>query len=212
MKLGGRINMLEVYLFINPISETCYQTEKRIINLIEQSDIKIRFRVLPLLTLSTVKYAMEKAGLPSAMRNTVVDTLYHASLDYEAALFQGQKRGRNFLLNIQEHTLENNFKYTDSMVEKIAQRSDLDWKLFKEDCHSDLTVKTFRKDQQIAAEMQITTYPTVVVTNTNCPEYAFSIDPAKSFAILENLVMHPAEFTKKPSNHVQYLHSAKLKG
>ena len=26
--------MLEVYLFINPISETCYQTEKKIIKLL----------------------------------------------------------------------------------------------------------------------------------------------------------------------------------
>lgn len=40
--------MLEVYLFINPISETCYQTEKKIIKLLAQAQNKIRFRVLPL--------------------------------------------------------------------------------------------------------------------------------------------------------------------
>lgn len=206
----GTINMLEVYLFINPISETCYQTEKKIINLLNQSHQKIRFRVLPLLTLNTVKYAMDHAGLPCKMRNMVVDTLYHASLDYEAALFQGQKRGREFLLNIQKSTLNHNFSYTDQMVHEVAQKSKLDWETFELDRKSDLAVKTFRKDQQIAAEMEITTYPTVIISNTEYPSYAFSLDPQKSFDALKKLILHPDETLLRVSQH-HNLHSTKLK-
>lgn len=202
--------MLEVYLFINPISETCYQTEKKIIKLLAQAQNKIRFRVLPLLTLSTVSFAMQHVGVSNSIEHQVVDTLYKASLDYEAALFQGQKRGRNFLLNVQECTLRNNFKYTDEMVEKVAFKSHLDWGLFKEDRQSDLAVKTFKKDQRIAAEMQITTYPEVVVTNTDFPDYAFSLNPQESFDILQKFILHPQDSVLCPNNHTQYLHSAKL--
>nr|WP_321315895.1 DsbA family protein [uncultured Ligilactobacillus sp.] len=205
--------MLEVYLFINPISETCYQTEKKIINLLNESNYKIRFRVLPLLTLSTVNYAMEHIGLPCVMRNQIVDTLYHASLDYEAALFQGQKRGRDFLINIQECTLRNNFKYSEKMVRNVAQISHLDWKIFEEDRKSKLAVKTFRKDQQIAAEMNISTYPTVVLTNTKFPDYAFSLDPWKSFDELKQLILQPDNFANFSTNctQSQFLRPARLK-
>ena len=54
--------MLEVYLFINPISETCYQTEKKIIKLLAQAQNKIRFLDLPLLTLTTVSFEMPLVG------------------------------------------------------------------------------------------------------------------------------------------------------
>lgn len=202
--------MLEVYLFINPISETCYQTEKKIIKLLAQTQSKIQFRVLPLLTLNTVSFAMQHVGVSSSIEHQVVDTLYKASLDYEAALFQGQKRGRNFLLNIQECTLKNNFKYTDEMVKKVAFKSNLDWDLFKEDRQSDLVVKTFKKDQRIAAEMQITTYPEVVVTNIDLPDYSFSLNPQESFDILKKFILHPQDSSFCPKNRAQCLHSAKL--
>lgn len=205
------INMLEVYLFINPISEACYQTEKEIINLLNESKYKVRFRVLPLLTLATVKFAMENAGLPGAMRNKVVDTLYRASLDYEAALFQGQKLGRAFLLNAQKATIKNGFKYTNEIARTVASNSGLDLQIFEEDRHSKLAAKTFRKDQHLAAEMDISTYPTVIVTNSEYPEYGFSLNPQNSFDLLEQFVLHPNEFINTPYEHCQYLHSAKLK-
>lgn len=202
--------MLEVYLFINPISETCYQTEKKIINLLSRSKNKVRFRVLPLLTLSTVSYAMKHVGVSSEIEKQVVDTLYKASLDYETALFQGQKRGRNFLLNVQEYTLKNNFEYTDEIVKEVADQSNLDWEIFNADRHSELAIKTFKKDQQIAAEMQITTYPEVVVTNIDFPDYAFSLNPQESFDVLEKFILHPQDSMIPSSDHQHYLHSTKL--
>ena len=206
------MNMLEVYLFINPISESCYKTEKKIMNLIDKSVNKVCFRVLPLLTLSTIKHAMRHAGLPISMHKEVVNTLYQASLDYEAALFQGQKRGHEFLLKVQECILKHNFKYTDKMVQKVAQQSKLDLSIFADDRNSHLAEKAFRKNQQIAVEMQIKDYPTVVISNTDYPEYALSIDPLKSFEILKKIILNPKETLGRANNHhYQYLHSAKLK-
>ena len=96
------------------------------------------------------------------------------------------------------------------MVKKVALKSNLDWDLFKEDRQSNLAVKTFKKDQRIAAEMQITTYPEVVVTNTDFPDYAFSLNPQESFDILQKFILHPQDSVLCPNNHTQYLHSAKL--
>lgn len=199
--------MLEVYLFINPISETCYHTEKKIIKLLSQSKKNIQFRVLPLLTLNTVSSAMQHVGISSSIEKKVVNTLYKASLDYEAALFQGQKQGRKFLLNIQELTLESNFQYTEEMVKKVACKSHLDWDIFEQDRKSDLAVKTFKKDQRIAAEMDIKTYPEVVITST-FPEFAFALNPQESFDIIKKFILHSQDLHS--TNHHHCLHSSNV--
>ena len=162
--------MLEVYLFINPISETCYQTEKKIIKLLAQAQNKIRFRVLPLLNVE-YRFICDAATWAFQIQLNIkllIPFIRHR-LIMKPLFFKARNADGIFLLNVQECTLRNNFKYTDEMVEKVAFKSHLDWELFKEDRQSDLAVKTFKKDQRIAAEMQITTYPEVVVTNTDFP-------------------------------------------
>ena len=44
---------------------------------------------------------IDVSGDALQLRNKVSQILYNAVLDYKAALFQGRKRGHNFLLNVQ---------------------------------------------------------------------------------------------------------------
>lgn len=48
--------------------------------------------------------------------NKVQKLYYRIILDYKAALFQGMKRGRNFLMYLQEELLFNNKQYSEELI------------------------------------------------------------------------------------------------
>ena len=54
--------MIEIYLFVNPIGKRCLSIERRIINLINQYDMKIQLRMIPIMNLKTVSEFMQRIG------------------------------------------------------------------------------------------------------------------------------------------------------
>ncbi len=165
--------MLEMYLFINPLGAKCYEAEQNILKLAEESSQKFQIRFIPLLNLQSV---------------TKVMSVMNAVLDYKAALFQGRKRGHNFLLNVQRQLYVEHKKYSEEVVMRAAKESKLDLAMFEHDRRSKLAVESFREDQRLAAEMNVNTPPSMVVYNLDYLECAVSVENCTSLSSLEELI------------------------
>ena len=182
--------MLELYLFINPIGTSCFNSEQNILRLAEVLKDQLKFRFIPFINLETISSMMVENSLPLNnlnLRNRLFQKAYQASLDYKAALFQGKKRGREFLLNLQQEIFENNISYCDQLVQQIAITSHLDWEMFTNDRRSNFTANSFRQDLQMAAEMKVHSYPTIVISNLEGIDCGVSLTECISYQLLEDL-------------------------
>ena len=181
-----------MYLFINPIGDVCYHAEQNILRLMKDSNQEIRFRFIPLLNMQSIADIMKLSGIPQndlAKRNKLVTSIYHAALDFKAALFQGKKRGRAFLLNVQKQMLSVNdlCNYSDQIALPAAKECGLDLEMFLEDRNSEFTARSFIKDQKTAAEMNVSHHPTVVLFNVKGYECGISMDACKSYSVLKKI-------------------------
>lgn len=158
--------MLEVYLFVNPIDDKCFRTEKEIFNVIAHSKQKIALRLIPLLNFQTITDYMQTSGYCVSdikLRNQLTNQLYAAALDFKAALFQGRKLGHQFLLELQSQIATKRQPYNDQLALAIAQKVGLDSAMFCEDRKSSLAKQAVQKAQQLAADMSVVTPPTTVI-------------------------------------------------
>lgn len=167
-----KLCMVEIYLFINPLEKYCLRAEKEILEFVAEEPKKIAFRFIPFLNLSTVNRFLEQNHWPTDdihLRNSLFKQMYQAALDYKALQLQGKKKGRAYLLAIQEAvSLERQTVYNEALVRKVIQSLDADTTMFYEDRKSTLVKESFLEDQQIASEMGIKRHPSVVVFNYDC--------------------------------------------
>lgn len=75
---------------------------------------------------------------------------YSAALDCKAAQFQGKKKGRRFLIKLQEAVGCNDIPYSQELAESIFEEIGGDLNMFKEDRQSDFVKEVFFSDQKIA--------------------------------------------------------------
>lgn len=172
--------MLDMYLFINPLGSTCYHTEQNILKLGDSLNEKINFNFVPLMNFKNINDVMCRMNIPLNnvdIRNRLSENIYHSSIDFKAASFQGKKKGRNFLLNVQQLVVNDQKDYNFETIKLAAQKSGLDWDIFEQDRHSKLAIEAFKQDQELATEMNVTEHPTIVVYDcsaNNNSAYSFS--------------------------------------
>ena len=172
--------MLDMYLFINPLGSTCYHTEQNILKLGDSLNEKINFNFVHLMNFKTINDVMCRMNIPLNnvdIRNRLSENIYHSSIDFKAASFQGKKKGRNFLLNVQQLVVNDQKDYNFETIKLAAQKSGLDWDIFEQDRHSKLAIEAFKQDQELATEMNVTEHPTIVVYDcsaNNNSAYSFS--------------------------------------
>ncbi|SEM43210.1 Thioredoxin [Ligilactobacillus sp. WC1T17] len=184
--------MLELYLFVNPLGATCYQAEQNILRLAEMSKKRIKFKFVPLLNMESTTAIMSANNLNICnlqKRNEITQLLYRAVLDYKAAMFQGTKRGKCFLLHIQKQIHDYQRDYDEALVIEAAKASKLDLEMFLGDRHSDLAVKCFKKDQELAAKLNVHSNPTMIIYNLDGYDCGFAVKDCQSFALLEDLLL-----------------------
>lgn len=182
--------MLEMYLFINPLGGVCYQAEKNILQLMQDATEDVRFRFIPLLNMQSTQDVMKLKKLPVndlAARNQLVSEIYRASLDFKAALFQGKKRGRAYLLNVQQQMNDRTSPYDDEVALKAAKESGLDEEMFLHDRQSDFAAHSFMQDQKMAAEMNVAHHPTVVLFNVSGFDCGIAMDACDSYDVLTDI-------------------------
>ncbi|MFC6169320.1 DsbA family protein [Loigolactobacillus jiayinensis] len=184
--------MLEIYLFVNPLGEHCLEAERSVLQVAEEHHDTVHYQFLPLVNLHTVTDVMKRNRFDTHdldMRNKIFKIIYAAALDYKAALFQGKRRGQEFLMQLQDALNFHHERYTDALISDLVSHSGLDTAMFREDRKSQLAVESFEADQRVACEMQIQHHPSAVVYNYADPEqdYGVMIEDCHSYEVLKQV-------------------------
>lgn len=170
--------MLELHLFVNPLGMRCLRCEKDVLKIDRDLNTKISYQFVPLFNMKTIDNTLKYYHLNPhdlAIRQQVSKTLNQVILDYKAALFQGRKRGRHYLLQLQSALIKQGLDYNDELINKIAHDSHLDLEMFFEDRQSQLAKQAFHQDQKIASDLGVSETATAVVFNTEDSDYGLMI-------------------------------------
>ena len=170
--------MLELHLFVNPLGMRCLRCEKDVLKIDRDLNTKISYQFVPLFNMKTIDSTLKYYHLNPhdlAIRQQVSKTLNQVILDYKAALFQGRKRGRHYLLQLQSALINQGLDYNDELINKIAHDSHLDLEMFFEDRQSQLAKQAFHQDQKIASDLGVSETATAVVFNTEDSDYGLMI-------------------------------------
>ena len=170
--------MLELHLFVNPLGMRCLRCEKDVLKIDRDLNTKISYQFVPLFNMKTIDNTLKYYHLNPhdlAIRQQVSKTLNQVILDYKAALFQGRKRGRHYLLQLQSALINQRLDYNDELINKIAHDSHLDLEMFFEDRQSQLAKQAFHQDQKIASDLGVSETATAVVFNTEDSDYGLMI-------------------------------------
>ncbi|OTA83981.1 DsbA family protein [Limosilactobacillus reuteri] len=170
--------MLELHLFVNPLGMRCLRCEKDVLKIDRDLNTKISYQFVPLFNMKTIDNTLKYYHLNPhdlAIRQQVSKNLNQVILDYKAALFQGRKRGRHYLLQLQSALINQGLDYNDELINKIAHDSHLDLEMFFEDRQSQLAKQAFHQDQKIASDLGVSETATAVVFNTEDSDYGLMI-------------------------------------
>ncbi|MHA8138143.1 DsbA family protein [Lactobacillaceae bacterium Scapto_B20] len=168
--------MLEAYLFVDPLCKECVQAEHVILKLANDLNKTFSFQFIPMLNMKMVKDRCYLEGKRLASESKTFKVEYDTVLDYKAALFQGRKCGRKFLMGIQKELIQKNNNYSDEISFKVAEDAGLDIEMFEEDRRSTLAINAFRADQKLANEMKIKAPASAVIFNCDTFESGILMD------------------------------------
>jgi Predicted dithiol-disulfide isomerase involved in polyketide biosynthesis len=173
------ITLLEVYLFINPLGSRCMKSEKCILRLADRIFGDISYQFIPLLNPQMIDQHLKATNQDCHdlnLRNEQFNLHYRTILDYKAALFQGKKKGRLFLLNLQNQIVDQGQPYSDKLVLEVAKHVHLDLEMFSEDRQSELARRAFQADQRLASEMNVADPSTAILYNADVSDYGLMLE------------------------------------
>lgn len=183
--------IFELYLFINPIGFNCYQCEQEILSFMQDSEYKVHIHFVTFHNFNTVTQHMRRLHLNEHdidLRNELYESIYDASLAYKAALLQGKKLGRAFLVTLQNYISVQKRAYSKALLDLVIHEVGLDAKLFYEDKSSSKVKEDYENDQRIAHEMNIEQVPTLVLFTNEEDSDGLKMDRSIITADLLNLV------------------------
>ena len=182
--------IFDCYLFINPLGKQCYKCEQEVMKFIERTPHKVHVHFLPFHNFKSVTQYMKNNQLNVKnidLRNEIYTKIYDASLSYKAALLQGKKLGRAFLMELQTQLHLLHKEYTPELLQEIIQIIGLDEKMFYEDKASKLVHQEYEKDQQIAQEMMVETNPSLVIFDNLNQQYGVILHQNINADIIEHV-------------------------
>lgn len=189
--------VFELYLFVNPIGLKCLHSEEEVLRFIESLELnegfKVHFRFLTFHNFNTVTQYMKRLNMPTndlQLRNQVYQTIYDASLAYKAALMQGKKRGRKFLMLLQKELNINLVEYSESLLEDVARGANLDYEMFLEDKASSFVKSSYEADQKTAQEMNITNNPSLVIFDNYNQQFGVLLEDIINCELIEKAFNH----------------------
>lgn len=184
--------------------------EHDVLKLDGKLDGRVSYQFIPLLNLQTITATLESHGLNPhdlTLRNNASDTLFQIIMDYKAALFQGRKKGRRFLLQMQQHLVCGPDEYSTVLGTNIAKNAGLDIDMFTEDRNSELAHQAFVTDQKMANDMGVTKPSSAVVFDANRANYGVLIDNF-DYQTLADICTHKTQELQKSAQEFAdfYLH------
>lgn len=206
--------MLEIHLFVNPLGMRCFRCENDVLRVDQNLRTKISYQFIPVFNMQTITdtirlYHLDPCNL--TVRQEVSKVLYQVILDYKAALFQGGRRGRRYLLYLQDAMTKAGWHYSDQLAQQIATKSGLDLEMFMEDRHSAIARDAFKKDQAITNSLGITKPATAIVYDTKEPEYGYLMPDFDYETLIESYHNHTFNPQQSVKDFVKQYHPCSLR-
>ncbi|QIL45731.1 DsbA family protein [Vagococcus coleopterorum] len=199
--------MIEIYLFVHPLCTESLAAEKVVLDFVEQADLNIQFKFIPLLNLQSFQSFVDQHPnvCPSfKKRNKLFEAAFSSALDFKAMQLQGKKKGREFLLKLQETLLDDGDCYSKDMVEQTILTINGNLDLFYEDRQTFAVRDSFKQDQEIAKEMGVTKASTLVFFNyTYNQDFGISVHDELSVDLLFELLSFTPERVNEFDIHAQ---------
>ncbi|MQS75868.1 DsbA family protein [Companilactobacillus halodurans] len=158
--------MWEVFLYINPLCSYCLRVEQAIIDFTRKHDIETQYHFVTNYNMATINGYMHLKGCKisdTKTRNKATHEVVEAAKLYKAASCQGNKKARNFLMDLQEQVNVLNNPFDDTTIRTAINNSGLDYKAIMADKDSQCVIQGLKRDQQLSMEMNIKKAPTAVV-------------------------------------------------
>lgn len=187
--------MWEIFLYINPLCSYCLKVEQAMIDFTRKHDIDTQYHFVTNYNMATINDYMQLKGFKitdiEGRTKTSQDIVEAAKL-YKAASCQGNKKARNFLMNLQEQVNVLNNPFDDTTIKRTINNSGLDYKSIMADKDSECVVQGLKRDQQLSMEMHIQKAPAAVVFDCD--------DEAKPGVMIDNF--GPSESQESISSNV----------
>lgn len=206
--------MIEIHLFVNPLGIRCFRCENDVLKMDQQLNTQISYCFIPLFNMNTIQQTIQLYHLNQhslVTRQQVVATLNQVIMDYIAASFQGQKRGRRYLLLLQNEIICHNNAYNMALVNSVAKSAGLDLEMFLEDRHSDLAKQAHQKDQQIAAELGVTKTASAVVFDSSEHNEGILINDFDYESLIQAMHDNYLDNEQSPQQFAKHYHHSLLK-
>ncbi|KRM16101.1 hypothetical protein FD31_GL000776 [Companilactobacillus nantensis DSM 16982] len=140
--------------------------EQAFIDFTRKHDIDTQYHFVTNYNMATINDYMHLKGFKISdieERTTASQEVLEAAKLYKAASCQGNKKARNFLMNLQEQINVLNNPFDDTTIKRAINNSGLDYKSIMTDKESQCVVQGLKRDQQLSMEMKIQKAPTAVV-------------------------------------------------
>lgn len=160
---------VELFLFISPISKASLKMEEeafKFVNTYEKNSQITIYTYHNIYTLYSYMIKNQLAPENTALWNNLHNDSYHLSLAFIAATIQGKKKGRNFLMDIQQKMLNQKEPLSKSLLLDSIKKADLDIDMFLSDLHSPFVQKLFLSDQKVAKSLGIIGMPSCLLVTT----------------------------------------------
>lgn len=158
--------MWEVFLYINPLCSYCLKVEQAIIDFTRKHDIDTQYHFVTNYNMATINDYVQLKGFKITdikERTCASQDVIEAAKLYKAASCQGNKKARNFLMNLQEQVNILNNPFDDNTIRRVINNSGLDYKSIMTDKESQCVSQGLKRDQQLSMEMHIQKAPTAVI-------------------------------------------------
>lgn len=191
-------NIIEIFLFVDPLGRRCNNVRKTVQNLREEQIDRVRLRIVPMVNSKKVfGHAQKQRKINTdcivSENNRFATNTYKASLAFYASTMQGRKFGDKFLSALQHEVVEKDRSFSESLVFEIAEEIEgFDLEMFTEDYKSDLAKNIYRKNLNLASEMNVAKTPSCVIFKDDDESDAIRLDKKIEMKVLRS-VCEPKE-------------------
>lgn len=201
----------EGFLFVNPICSRSYHCEQEVFRFMQETDKRFYLRVIAVTNLGLCqKFFTHMLGpkMTLAEKNKLYQAVQAIAMGYKAALLQGKKCGREYLLAMQKYFGEEKQPYSKEAMAQQLEHLKMDTEMFWEDIASGEAKASLAQDMHLANQMEITCTPSLVLfNNINC-QYGIKIDGGLTTEELERVI---ARTEKSYQRHYPTLTNARQK-
>lgn len=191
-----------IYFFVNPFCHDCWKIEPYIKKL--TLEYGRHFTLRPILS---HLFDNKSITFDNQIAIDSKDNLnkYYLLIGIKAAALQGNKASYDFLQTMQEALFQDDLTEVDinDILDQCALKASLDINEFYKDLRSSAAKKAYQGDINLSHEMEIDTYPTLVIHSQSVDDYNVKIagvQPYETYAqLLKDMLPEGIKADEKPN-------------